>query len=59
MSRISFIIPTYNCKEYVDDCIGSVLSHISSDDELIVVDDGSTDGTKDRLQNYIGKMNNV
>ncbi len=59
MSRISFIIPTYNCKEYVDDCIGSVLSQISSDDELIVVDDGSTDGTKDRLQNYIGKMNNV
>ena len=39
---LSVIIPTYNCKEYLDATLGSVLQQLTEDEELIIVDDGST-----------------
>ena len=42
---ISVIIPTYNRALYLERAIGSVLAQRLACDELIVVDDGSTDGT--------------
>ena len=46
---ISLIIPTYNCIEYLDETIGSVLSQNCKDMELILVDDGSSDGTAEKV----------
>jgi glycosyltransferase involved in cell wall biosynthesis len=42
---VSIIIPTYNRKDVIQNAIDSVVAQIFSDLELIVVDDGSTDGT--------------
>ena len=50
MSRVSIIIPTYNRKDLLRETIASVFNQIFSDWELIVVDNGSTDGTKEMLQ---------
>lgn len=47
---ISVIIPTYNRKEIVCEAIQSVLQQEPKNFEIIVVDDGSTDGTADFLQ---------
>lgn len=44
---ISVIIPTYNRKEMVLNAIKSVLEQSSKPNEIIVVDDGSTDSTED------------
>jgi len=45
MPAVSVIIPTYNRRELVREAIASVLAQTHSDVELIVVDDGSDDGT--------------
>ena len=49
MPKVSVIIPTYNHADGVKETIASVLSQTERDMELIVVDDGSTDGTRDAV----------
>ncbi len=53
---ISVIIPTYNRSAMIGRAIESALSQILPEDEIIVVDDGSTDGTADVLGPYKGKV---
>jgi glycosyltransferase involved in cell wall biosynthesis len=47
---ISVIIPTYNRAFCLERAISSVLAQVGADFELIVVDDGSTDGTRELLK---------
>lgn len=50
--KISVIIPVYNRKILVSRAIDSVLKQTRTADEIIVVDDGSTDGTGETLKHY-------
>lgn len=47
MAFLSVIIPVYNGEELIEECISSVLNQPCRDLELIVLDDGSLDGTSD------------
>src|SRR5580658_3527192 len=47
---ISVIIPTYNVAGFVREAVDSALSQTLRDTEVIVVDDGSTDGSADALR---------
>jgi glycosyltransferase involved in cell wall biosynthesis len=51
-SRVSVVIPAYNHERYVGAAIESLLSQTYTQWELIVIDDGSTDGTPDVLRRY-------
>ena len=54
-SFFSIVIPTYNRAQLIVKAIESVLQQTFSDWELIIVDDGSTDNTKDVVQSYSDK----
>lgn len=43
--KTSFIIPIYNCKDYVPSCVDSIRAAGCEDYEILLVDDGSTDGS--------------
>ena len=43
--KISFIIPVYNCKAYLPDCVDSIRAVGAEGCEILLVDDGSTDGS--------------
>lgn len=48
--RVSVVIPTYNCARYIGDALKSVSMQSYDDCEIIVVDDGSDDGTADVVE---------
>ncbi len=56
MPKVSVIIPSYNRRPMLKEAVDSVLAQDFEDFELIVVDDGSTDGTTDEIKAYGGRV---
>ena len=48
----SIIVPVYNCDQYLNQCIDSVLNQTCDDWELILINDGSTDRSKSICEYY-------
>lgn len=55
---ISVIIPTYNYANTLERALVSVLDQLDEDCELIIIDDGSTDNTKDLVAEWLKKNPN-
>ena len=57
--RFSIILPIYNVEKYLKECVDSILKQTFLDYELILVDDGSTDGSPelcDKLAETDGRI---
>lgn len=50
--KVSVVIPVYNREKYVGDAIDSILAQTFPDFELLVIDDGSTDGSVEIVRSY-------
>ena len=59
--RLSIIIPIYNVEQFLNKCLISVLEQIEKDDELILINDGSTDNSFNICKNIKEKYkkNNI
>ncbi len=57
--KLSLIIPTYNCTEFLDEMLDSVLHQLPADCELILTDDGSSDRTPELLTGYEKDHSNI
>ena len=59
MVNVSVVVPVFNAKPYIRRCLDSCVSQTMQDIEIIVVDDASTDGTKEIIQEYVEEYPNL
>lgn len=59
MSKISVIVPVYNTEKYLQRCVDSILAQTFTDFELLLVNDGSTDGSGAICDEYAQKDSRV
>ena len=57
--RLSIIIPTYQCESYFSETLDSLMKELPPDCELVLSDDGSTDGTPEILRQYEKRYENI
>jgi len=51
-SKVSIIIPVFNVEKYLIECLDSAINQTYLEKEIIIIDDGSTDGTVEIISNY-------
>jgi len=56
---ISIIVPVYNIKEYLERCMESICCQTYNNLEILMVDDGSTDGTSELCDEIAGRDNRI
>lgn len=53
---VSVIVPVYNTEDYIQECLNSIINQSLSNIEIILVNDGSTDGSLEILEDYAKKI---
>jgi len=53
---VSIITPCYNVEKYIADYLDSVIAQTYDNIELILIDDGATDNTKEIIDSYVAKI---
>ena len=53
--KVSVIVPAYNLEVYIEACLSSLLNQTLKDIEIIVVNDGSTDTTQEKIEKFAQK----
>lgn len=59
MPKVSIIIPVYNVEPYLRECLDSVVHQTLKDIEIVVINDGSTDGCQSIIDEYSKKFSSI
>lgn len=59
MPKLSIIVTCYNIEPYLAQCLDSVIGQTITDTEIIIVDDGSKDGTPDIIRDYAARDSRI
>jgi GT2 family glycosyltransferase len=59
MNRVSVVIPTFNRADDLKRCLDSLMAQTIKPDEIVIIDNGSTDGTLDLLKQYPVRIESV
>lgn len=59
MPQVSVIVPVYNVENYLEECLSSIVNQTLKDIEIICINDGSTDGSLEILNEYAKKDNRI
>ncbi len=57
--KVSLVVPVYNAEEYLPECLSCLLQQSYSDYEILLIDDGSTDGSAEVCDEYAQKDNRI
>jgi glycosyltransferase involved in cell wall biosynthesis len=57
--RLSFVVPVYNVARYISQCVESLMNSAYGNIEIILVDDGSTDGGADICERFAAKYPDI
>ena len=55
MIKVSVIVPAYNVEDYIEKCLESLVNQTLEEIEIIVVNDGSKDSTKQKIDKFLEK----
>lgn len=53
MIKVSVVVPVFNAEKYLKQCLDSVINQTLNEIEIILIDDGSTDGSADICKSYL------
>lgn len=53
--KVSVIVPVYNVEQYLEKCLQSIIYQTFKEIEIIIINDGSTDGSAEIIQQYLKK----
>ncbi len=59
MAKVTIIIPVYNSEKYIGKCLDSILKQTYKDFEILVINDGSKDNSKNIIDEYVQKYPKV
>lgn len=57
--KLSIIIPVYNAEKYLYECLSSIMNSVTDEIEVIVINDGSTDGSENVYRNWNINKDNI
>ena len=55
MKKVSIIVPCYNVEKYIERCLNSLINQEYKNIEILCIDDGSKDNTKEIIENFLEK----
>ena len=59
MIKVSIVVPVYNVEKYLEKCLDSLVHQTLEDIEIIIVNDGSTDGSPEICRKYAKKYKKI